>query len=57
MEELALLPVLLVIAMGEWLVLLVADVVGWMMGLGWRHYSKKRAAAKAEKKKLKETFE
>ncbi|MEM9084497.1 MAG: hypothetical protein AAGB23_01075 [Pseudomonadota bacterium] len=57
MEELALLPVLLLIAMGEWLVLLVADVVGWMMGLGWRHYSKKRAAAKAEKKKLKETFE
>ncbi|MEL7188548.1 MAG: hypothetical protein AAGK17_03265 [Pseudomonadota bacterium] len=57
MEELIILPLLLALAVAEWVVLLIADLVGLAMGLGWRHYSKKRAAQKAEKKRLKETFE
>jgi len=57
LEELALLPLLAAIAFAEVIALFVADLFGLAMGLGWRHYSKKRAAQKAEKKRLKETFE
>jgi hypothetical protein len=52
-EDLLLLPVLV----GIWLALLAADVAGWALGYGWGHFSKKRKAKRAEKKKLKETFE
>ena len=57
MEELAILPLVCGLLIAETLVLLLADLCGLAMGLGWRHYSKKRAAQKAEKKRLKETFE
>jgi hypothetical protein len=55
MEELAILPLVAALFMGEILALFLADLCGLALGLGWRHYSKKRAAQKAEKKRLKET--
>ncbi|MEP3420528.1 MAG: hypothetical protein ABJN35_02225 [Erythrobacter sp.] len=56
MEELLLLPVIAAAALIEPIALFIADLVGMAMGLGRRHYSKKRAVQKAEKKRLKETF-
>ena len=52
MEELAILPIIATLFVGEVIVLFVADLFGLATGLGWRHYSKKRAAQKAEKKRL-----
>ena len=57
MEELALLPFMLLMALVEPIALFFADLAGLAMGYGWGHFSKKRAAQKAEKKRLKETFE
>jgi hypothetical protein len=57
MEEAAILSLVAALFMGEIVVLFLADLCGLAMGLGWGHYSKKRAAQKAEKKRLKETVE
>ncbi len=56
MEELAILPILAAVAIAQALFFFVVDLIGWAMGRGWRYYSKKRAAKKAEEKRLKETF-
>ena len=53
MEELLLVSVMV----GAWIAIALADIAGWALGYGWGHFSKKRKARLAEKKKLKETFE
>ena len=37
------------IALATTLAMLVADIAGLLMGLGWRHYSKKLRASRALK--------
>ena len=46
MEELG---ALAAIALASALALAIADIAGWMMGLGWRHYSKKAFHRRASK--------
>ena len=46
MEELALTTCMLAAVAAYWLMLFFADVAGLFLGLGWRHFSKRRAAAR-----------
>jgi hypothetical protein len=47
MEEVA---TVALVAIALPLAYLVADIVGLCMGLGWRHYSKRRKASRAKEK-------
>jgi hypothetical protein len=50
MEELAILTCMAAAAMVWGLVLFIADLCGFALGLGWRHFSKGRATGMAEPK-------
>ena len=49
-EALVALCIAPLVFIAEPLVYFVVDLVGLVMGLGWRHYSRKRKAAKAAKR-------
>ena len=44
MEEAALLTAMAAVALACAIPLMLADLAGWLLGLGWGHYSKKLKA-------------